>query len=286
MFGKTNGGMKVKFWGVRGSIAVPGAEYYKYGGNTSCVEVRCGDSIIVLDAGTGIRGLGMSLLKEFGDKPIDINILISHTHWDHIQGFPFLPHIYIPGNTINLYGGHTVNTLEKLIMVQMHREYHPVTIYELAADVNFFELTQNQFRIGETDILFTHLLHPGLSLGFRLVYEGKILAYLTDNEILPNKDMAQYNWENIGHLIKNADMVIADCQYSEEEYTKKIGWGHSSINQVVKICSEYGVKSLSAFHHDPIHTDRDIDKMVKEARKHAGNGLRVYGAREGKELYL
>ncbi len=286
MFGKTNGGMKVKFWGVRGSIAVPGAEYYKYGGNTSCVEIRCGDSIIVLDAGTGIRGLGMSLLKEFGDKPIDINILISHTHWDHIQGFPFLPHIYIPGNTINLYGGHTVNTLEKLIMVQMHREYHPVTIYELAADVNFFELTQNQFRIGETDILFTHLLHPGLSLGFRLVHEGKILAYLTDNEILPNKDMAQYNWENIGHLIKNADMVIADCQYSEEEYSKKIGWGHSSINQVVKICSEFGVKTLSAFHHDPIHTDKDIDKMVKEARKHAGNGLRVYGAREGKEIIL
>ncbi|MBP8084044.1 MAG: MBL fold metallo-hydrolase [Spirochaetes bacterium] len=286
MFGKTNDGMKVKFWGVRGSIAVPGAEYYKYGGNTSCVEVRCGDSIIVLDAGTGIRGLGMNLLKEFGDKPININILISHTHWDHIQGFPFLPHIYIPGNTINLYGGHTVNTLEKLIMVQMHREYHPVTIYELAADVNFFELTQNQFRIGETDILFTHLLHPGLSLGFRLVYEGKILAYLTDNEILPNKDMAQYNWENIGHLIKNADMVIADCQYSEEEYSKKIGWGHSSINQVVKICSEYGVKTLSAFHHDPVHTDKDIDKMVKEARKDAGNGLRVYGAREGEEIIL
>ncbi|MBP7901408.1 MAG: MBL fold metallo-hydrolase [Spirochaetes bacterium] len=284
MFGKTNGGMRVKFWGVRGSIAVPGAEYYKYGGNTSCVEVRCGDSIIVLDAGTGIRGLGMSLLREFGDKPIDINILVSHTHWDHIQGFPFLPHIYIPGNTINLYGGHTVNTLEKLIMVQMHREYHPVTIYELAADVNFFELSQNQFRIGETDILFTHLLHPGLSLGFRLVYEGKILAYLTDNEILPNKDMAQYNWENIGHLIKNADIVIADCQYSEEEYSKKIGWGHSSINQVVKICSEYGVKTLSAFHHDPLHTDKDIDKMVKEARKYAGNGLRVYGAREGKEI--
>ena len=286
MFGKTNDGMKLKFWGVRGSIAVPGAEYYKYGGNTSCVEVRCGDSIIVLDAGTGIRGLGMSLLKEFGDKPIDINILISHTHWDHIQGFPFLPHIYIPGNTINLYGGHIVNTLEKLIMVQMHREYHPVTIYELAADVNFFELTQNQFRIGETDILFTHLLHPGLSLGFRLVHEGKILAYLTDNEILPNKDMAQYNWENIGHLIKNADMVIADCQYSEEEYSKKIGWGHSSINQVVKICSEYGVKTLSAFHHDPVHTDKDIDKMVKEARKHAGNGLRVYGSREGEEIIL
>jgi ribonuclease BN (tRNA processing enzyme) len=171
-------------------------------------------------------------------------------------------------------------------MVQMHREYHPVTIYELAADVNFFELTQNQFRIGETDILFTHLLHPGLSLGFRLVYEGKILAYLTDNEILPNKDMAQYNWENIGHLIKNADMVIADCQYSEEEYSKKIGWGHSSINQVVKICSEYGVKTLSAFHHDPVHTDKDIDKMVKEARKDAGNGLRVYGAREGEEIIL
>jgi ribonuclease BN (tRNA processing enzyme) len=129
-------------------------------------------------------------------------------------------------------------------------------------------------------------LHPGLSLGFRLVYEGKILAYLTDNEILPNKDMAQYNWENIGHLIKNADMVIADCQYSEEEYSKKIGWGHSSINQVVKICSEYGVKTLSAFHHDPVHTDKDIDKMVKEARKDAGNGLRVYGAREGEEIIL
>ena len=283
---KRNDGMKVKFWGVRGSIAVPGAEYSKYGGNTSCVEMRCGETIIVLDAGTGIRGLGLSLLKEFGNLPVDINILISHTHWDHIQGFPFLPHIYIPGHNINLYGGHTVNTLEKLIMVQMHREYHPVTIYELAANVNFFELSQNQFRIGDVDILFTHLLHPGLSLGFRLVYNGKVTAYLTDNEILPNKDMAQYNWENIGHLIKNSDIVIADCQYSEEEYSKKIGWGHSSINQVARICSEYGVKSLYAFHHDPVHTDKEIDRMIKTARKCAGNGLRVYGASEGSEIIL
>lgn len=286
LFRKNHSQFRLTFWGVRGSIAVPGREFAGIGGNTSCVELRCGDTILVLDAGTGIRKLGMSLLKEFGNTPVDIRILISHTHWDHIQGFPFLPHIYIPGHQITLYGGHSVSTLEKLIMVQMHREYHPVTIYELASRVDFVELRSNEFRINDIDILMTHLLHPGLSLGYRIRYKDRVVAYIADNEILPNKNMARYNWENIGHLIKDADVVIADCQYSEEEYTQKVGWGHSSINQVVSICSEYGVKNLYTFHHDPNHTDRDIRKMIKAGRKYAWNGLRVHAAREGLTLAL
>lgn len=277
---------KVKFWGVRGSIAVPGKEYSKYGGNTSCIELRCGETILILDAGTGIRKMGRALQQEFGKTPIHVNILISHTHWDHIQGFPFLPHIYIPGNSVTFYGGHSVSTLEKLIMVQMHREYHPVTIFELAADVDFVELHSNNFKINDIDIMFTHLLHPGLSLGFRITYRGKVFAYIADNEILPDKNMARYNWENIGHLIQDADMVVADCQYTDDEYKNKVGWGHSSVSQVVNICEEYNVKQLYTFHHDPDHTDKIVDRMIKSARKLAGKKLKVNAAIEDQEFYL
>ncbi len=277
---------KVKFWGVRGSIPVPGKKFAKYGGNTSCVELRCGDEIIVLDAGTGIRALGRSLLQEFNNQPLKINILISHTHWDHIQGFPFLPQIYIPGNTITFFGGHSVSTLEKLIMVQMSEEYHPKTLYELAAKVEFVQLSGSEFSIGNAKILFTHLIHPGLALGFRITYNNRVVAYLTDNEILSDKQLSRYNWENIGKLIQNADIVIHDAQYSPEEYAKKIGWGHSSYDQVVEICKDYNVKKLFLFHHDPIKTDKEIDVFVKKARLKAGCGLKVFGAKEFDEYYL
>ncbi|HRX14883.1 MAG TPA: MBL fold metallo-hydrolase [Spirochaetota bacterium] len=275
---------KLKFWGVRGSIPVPGNDFACYGGNTSCVELRCGETIIVLDAGTGIRPLGLSYLKEFGDKPVHFNILISHSHWDHLQGFPFLSHIYIPGNSVTFYGGHTVNTLEKLVMTQLSEEFHPKQLYELSADIKFVELKKNNFSINDVQISFTHLLHPGLSLGYRICYKNHVFAYVTDNEILADEKMAHHNWENIGSIIKGADVVIHDAQYTDEEYKSKLGWGHSSIENVVKICNKFRVKNLYAFHHDPLHTDKDIKKMIKNARKLANKDLKVYAAREGVEL--
>lgn len=278
--------MKVKFWGVRGSIPVPGKEFSFFGGNTSCVEVRCGKTLIILDAGTGIRELGISLLKENGTKPCHVNILVSHTHWDHIQGFPYLPHIYLPGHHITFYGGHSVSTLEKLIMTQMSEEYHPKTLFELTSPVNFVELKSNVFFIDDVKITTTHLLHPGLSLGFRLEYQGHVVAYVTDNEIIADFNSGRYNWDNIGTIIKDADILIHDGQYTSTEYQNKVGWGHSDILRVVDISNTYGVKSLYLFHHDPTHTDKDIKLMLNQARKSSETDMRIFAAREKEEIFF
>ncbi len=272
--------MTATFWGVRGSIPTPGREFIKYGGNTSCVELRCGDTILVFDAGTGMRGLGRSLMKEFHGKNLELHVLFSHTHWDHIQGFPFLEPAYLKGNVINLYGGHSVSDLEKLILGQMDREYFPVTLMELASDVKFHQLSDNPFSINDVKIYYTYLFHPGLSLGFRVEYRDRVFVYATDNEILIEPEMEGYNERNMENLIRNADILVAECQYTEAEYLKKIGWGHSSIDQVVRISRMFGVKNLFTFHHDPMRTDREIDRMIKHASRIARKKLRVYAGRE------
>jgi phosphoribosyl 1,2-cyclic phosphodiesterase len=278
-------GMKVRLWGVRGSICAPGKKFSKMGGNTSCVEVRCGDSVIILDAGTGIRMFGDSLLAE-NPAPKDIHILVTHTHWDHIQGFPFFEPAYRKGYNVTLYGGHSVSTLERLIMGQMDREYVPITLPELSADVKFVHLKKTPFMIGDVSVSFTHLLHPGLALGYRIDYKGRSFAYIADNEVISEPLMEQYNWENIGSLIHDADLVAADCQYTLGEYRKKVGWGHSAIELVVELCREYGVKKLLAYHHDPRHDDRFVASMVRTAKKKAGRDLKVVAAREGDEYFL
>ncbi len=272
--------MSATFWGVRGSIPTPGKEFIKYGGNTSCVELRCGDTILVFDAGTGMRGLGRSLMKEFHGKNLELHVLFSHTHWDHIQGFPFLEPAYLKGNVINLYGGHSVSDLEKLILGQMDREYFPVTLMELASEVKFHQLSDNPFSINDVKIYYTYLFHPGLSLGFRVEYRDRVFVYATDNEILIEPEMEGYNERNMENLIRNADILVAECQYTEAEYLKKIGWGHSSIDQVVRISRMFGVKNLFTFHHDPMRTDREIDRMIKHASRIARKKLRVYAGRE------
>ncbi len=272
--------IQTTFWGVRGSIPTPGKEFVRYGGNTPCVEARFGDTILVFDAGTGMRELGRSLAREFRGKPLDLHILISHTHWDHIQGFPFLDVAYNPGNRITLYGGHSVSNFEKLILGQMEREYFPVTLFEMSADIKFITLKENPFHINDLKVYFTHLFHPALSLGYRVEYRDRVFVYATDNEILTEPEMEGYNERNVGNLIRDADILVAECQYTEEEYLKKIGWGHSSIDEVVRISRKFGVKNLFSFHHDPLRTDREIDRMIKQARKLAKKDMKIYGARE------
>lgn len=278
--------VKIKFWGTRGSIPTPGKYFVKYGGNTPCVEIRCGDTILIFDAGTGLRELGASLLHEFGGEPHEYHILISHTHWDHIQGFPFFSMAYLPGNKVNFYGGNGVSTLENLIFGQMDREYFPVTLFELASDVTFHTLSENPFKIGDVTIYYTHQIHPALSLGFRLEYKGKTVVYATDSEISEDPDIALSNEKNVGNLIKNADVLIADCQYTKAEYDSKIGWGHTSIEKVVEISNTYNVKNLFAFHHDPLRTDEQVDIMLYNANHLVKPPLKLYGAREKTTIYL
>jgi phosphoribosyl 1,2-cyclic phosphodiesterase len=281
-------GMTVRFWGVRGSIATPGKQFSKVGGNTLCVEIRCGDTIIIIDAGTGIRLLGKKLAAEATEKstPLDVHVLITHTHWDHIQGFPFFDLAYMKGQKVNFYGGHSVSTLERLIIGQMDVEYFPVALFELSSNIQFEQLKENPFMINDVKITYTHLLHPGLALGFRLEYNGAVFSFLSDNEILTVNEMERYNWENIGSIMRDADLVAADCQYTLAEYEKKVGWGHSAIDSVVDVCKEFKVKKLLALHHDPMRTDREVNKMILGARKKAGKYLFVDAAREGDEYVL
>jgi phosphoribosyl 1,2-cyclic phosphodiesterase len=274
-------GMMVRFWGVRGSVPTPGKDFYKTGGNTSCVEVRCGKTIIIIDAGTGIRLLGKHLAAESGGSPLDVHLLISHTHWDHIQGFPFFDLAYMKGQKVTLYGGHSVSALERLIVGQMDMEYFPVTLFELSSNIKFVQLKENPFKINDVTIRFTHLLHPGLALGFRIEYQGAVFAYMSDNEILTGKQMERYNWDNLGSMMQDADIVAADCQYTLDEYEKKVGWGHSSIERTVDVCCEFGVKKLLSFHHDPMHGDKTIGSMVRKARRRAKGRIEIDAAREG-----
>jgi phosphoribosyl 1,2-cyclic phosphodiesterase len=283
---KDNYNIKVKFWGTRGSIPTPGKHFIKYGGNTPCVEIRCGETIIILDAGSGMRELGGSLLHEFGCTPKEFHILISHTHWDHIQGFPFFTPAYLPGNKLTFYGGNSVSALEKLIYSQMDRDYFPITVQELDSEVHFEQITESPYKIDDVTIYFTHLIHPSLSLGFRIEYGGKTVVYATDNEMSNDPDIEKVYERNIGNLIQNADMLIADCQYTVDEYEQKIGWGHTAIDKVIEIASKYDVKNLFAFHHDPVRTDEQLDIMLYNARKLVKKQMKLFGAREKTTVYL
>lgn len=283
---RDNYDIKIRFWGTRGSIPTPGRYFIKYGGNTPCVEIRCGETILIFDAGTGIRELGASLIHEFSGQPRDYHMLISHTHWDHIQGFPFFHMAYLPGNRVNFYGGNSVSTLENLIFGQMDREYFPVTLYELSSDIKFHTLNENPFYINDIKIYFTHLLHPALSIGYRIEYRDRVVVYATDCEISNDPEIEMINEKNIGNLIQDADVLIADCQYTDEEYASKNGWGHTAINKAVQISSRYKVKNLFAFHHDPLRTDEQLDIMLENARRLIDGPMKLYGAKEKATVYL
>jgi len=283
---KKKSSFDVTFWGVRGSIPTPEKIYLKYGGNTSCIEVRCGKSILIFDAGSGMKNLGASLAKEFGNKPAEVSMLISHTHWDHIQGFPFFSFIYMKEKKINVYGGHCYSDIRTLLGKQMDREFFPVTLDELFAQFKFSDLNDNPILIDDIKIYHTHLLHPALSVGYRVEYNNRIFVYLTDNELIDEDDLPGYNIRNVGSLIKNADVLVAEAQYTENEYLSKVGWGHSTAEKVVDISIQFGVKSVYIFHHDPYHSDDVIDEIVESGKKRAGKKLKVFGAKEGLTISL
>ena len=278
---KADAKMEIRFWGVRGSIPTPGKDFLKYGGNTSCVEVRCGNTILIFDSGSGIKDLGFSLVKEFADKQHEVNLFISHTHWDHIQGFPFFNYIYMKNKVINIYGGHLSFDIETLLQGQMKREYFPVLLEEVQSKLNFIDIKENPIKIKNINVYHTHMLHPALSLGFRVEYLDKVFVYATDNELIYDKEMPGYNISNIGNLIKGADVLVADCQYTGNEYSAKVGWGHSALEGIIDICIEFGVKILYTYHHDPYHDDKYLDGMIKVGKNRAGNSLKVFGAKEG-----
>ena len=270
--------IQVKFWGVRGSIPTPGPETVRYGGNTACVEVRCGETLIVLDAGSGIRLLGNALVDELKGKPFHTHLLISHTHWDHIQGFPFFKPAYVPDKHVHLYGySGVVESIRKAFWEQMQSAYFPVTMEEMS-DLRFIEMQQKKFSINDVHIDSTFTNHPGGCAAYRLTYQGHSVVWLTDHEIYtaqvvrskPNDcaamDRARMEDERMGKFVQGADLLIGDTQYTKEEYPQRVSWGHSCMDDMVHFAAEYGVKHLALFHHDPVHSDDQLDAMLAYAR--------------------
>jgi phosphoribosyl 1,2-cyclic phosphodiesterase len=270
---------------VRGSIATPGANTVRYGGNTTCIEVRSGADIIILDAGTGLRKLGQSLLAEFKKKPLNLTLLLSHTHWDHIQGLPFFAPIYESRCRLRILGSEGArNNLVAAITGQMESTYFPVPFSQLPSNIEIEELKDFNFDIGDVLVRAQRANHPGVCVGYRLVSPDGIVAFFPDTE--PRADGAD---RDMVDFVNGADVLILDSQYDRAEYKKHIGWGHGCVDDSVALALQAGVKHLYLFHHDPDHDDKRIDALVKHARqivaKKKGK-LKVDAAREGLTIQL
>ena len=272
--------MLIKFWGVRGSTPTPQPENLRYGGNTSCVEVRLNGHLYIFDCGTGFRQLGKQLAKEFENRPLSANIFLSHFHWDHIQGIPFFLPLY--NNRDNYFFFHSSSRSRKLqnaLEEQMSDPYFPVDMGQMAAHRNFYDLAEDKIAFDDCTVETKWLNHPQGCLGFRLQAGNKSVVYATDNE--PGDPEFD---KNVRALAEGADVLIYDSQYLPEEYANgKKGWGHSHWREAINVVMQSGAKELVLFHHDPDHSDACIDSVVSEARNHYA---RLRAASEGMEIQL
>jgi phosphoribosyl 1,2-cyclic phosphodiesterase len=301
--------MKIKFWGTRGSIAAPGPDTIKYGGNTACVEVSDDKTLAILDAGTGIRRLGEDILRRLGpDKRVEGHLFISHFHFDHIVGFPFFRPLYMKGNHFTVYGCEgTGRRLESIFVGQMSPEYFPVTLAEMPAALSFVQLTTRPIRLNDWTVTPAYVNHPGLALAYKIDTGKSKLVYMTDNEpfryllrqqarrqdVFDDLDRGEVELERedlmLVDFLEGADVLIHDGQYTQREYREKAGWGHSFFEHALEMAYRGKVKRLLFFHHDPERTDADLDQQVERARAHAvsrGASLEVGAAAEGLEIYL
>jgi phosphoribosyl 1,2-cyclic phosphodiesterase len=285
----------VSFWGTRGSISTPGAGTQKYGGNTPCVSIHCGRTDIILDAGTGIRDLGIELAQR-ADKDktkLSLHLLLSHTHWDHIQGLPFFSPAYLKGTKMAIYGSpNKERFLAAILQRQMDMNYFPVEMNALAADLSITEIAGSNVEIGPFKIDWQEqVCHPGGSVRYSLNTGGKKIVYATDVELdkifgatnkmkRANKTLAR----EYSDFIHGADLLIADGQYTELEYPTRAGWGHSSIKVLIEVAGKSGVKQLAVFHHDPQHTDTMLDLLwdrYAKLAKSVSPSINIFWAREG-----
>lgn len=253
---------EVTFWGVRGSIPCPTPEFMEYGGNTSCVSLRAGDQHIVFDAGSGIRDFGRWFLEQQGKT---LTLLLSHTHWDHINGFPFFTPAFNPEVKMHVFAGHLRTqglSIEQVLRDQMAGPTFPVPLESMQATMRFedFDAGESFSLPGQIEVQTTALNHPNQATGYRISYGGRAICYITDTEHVPGKLD-----QKILALIRNADLVIYDCSYTDKEFSKKIGWGHSTWEEGVRLCQEANVGKLCIFHHDPDHDDGFMRSLEHDA---------------------
>jgi len=274
--------LQITFWGVRGSIPCPGSETVRYGGNTPCVEMKVGNERLIFDGGTGIRVLGQSLLSQL---PVTAHLFFTHSHWDHIQGFPFFVPAFIQGNTFHIYGVPSPDgaTIEQRLHDQMLHPNFPVPLQIMQSQLNFRNLKiEETVKIGDITIQNYLLNHPGEAVGYKIDWQNLSVAYVTDTE-----HFADRFDQNVLKLAHQADVMIIDATYTDEEYysktSSKVGWGHSTWQEAVKIAQKADVKKLVIFHHDPLHNDDFLDHVAVEVAQAFPNGII---AKEGLSLIV
>jgi phosphoribosyl 1,2-cyclic phosphodiesterase len=305
--------MKIRFWGVRGSIPCPGPDTVEYGGNTPCIELRLEGSrrAVIIDAGSGIRDLGNRMMaRDLSGGPIRADLFLTHTHWDHIMGFPFFTPVYVPGTRLNIYGPATyeAETIRDVMGGQMAYRYFPVRWTDLAAEIRYFDLKEGRLDLGEGLLVSSiYLNHPVLSLGYRFERAGAVLCTVFDTEPFRNifstdpldpsyseemaaegEAVARERNERLEEFFRGADCLIHDAQYTREEYVHgKIGWGHSPMEHAIEAAGRAGVKKLVLFHHDPMRTDAELNALSATLCPPGTEGApEVVFAREGMEMSI
>jgi len=292
--------MRVRFWGTRGSIATPGPKTVRFGGNTSCVEVVTDSGArIILDCGTGARPLGAELMAR-APKPIRATLLLGHTHWDHIQGFPFFAPLFVPGNELTICAPTGVgNSLAGVLAGQMEFTYFPVALDQLPATIAYKDLSEGTYEFDGVRVITQFLNHPAISLAYRIEADGVVVVYACDHEPFASplwREGARHGYiESILHggdrrhalFMRHADLLIHDAQYTPEEYPSKKNWGHSTYQYVVELAAAADVRRLALTHHDPMHDDAFLEAVEQSARALARQhnfAMQVFCAAEGSEF--
>jgi phosphoribosyl 1,2-cyclic phosphodiesterase len=257
--------VKIKCYGARGSIPVCGEEYVKYGGDTPCLEIRSrDDAIIIIDAGTGIRRLGTELLKQ---QEFAYNLLLTHSHWDHIIGFPFFKPIYETNTVIKLFGcSATQGNMKKLLSATMSAPFFPVPFDQMKAKILYSDICQFSYHISTIEIVPIKLNHPNGGQGYKLIEDGKVFVFLTDNE-LGYQHRSGLNFATYVDFVTAADLLIHDAEYTPQEYKLTRGWGHSTYLEALELAIQGKVKCFGLFHHNQERKDSDLDLMVQECRE-------------------
>ncbi len=282
----------LRFWGVRGTLPVSGENINKYGGNTSCISLEFPrQQLFVFDGGSGIKVLGDWLISQ-QRKRIQAKVFISHPHWDHINAIPFFAPLYQQGNEFEILGANQGdNTMRELISAQMDGVYFPITLTEFAARVYFRDLEEECIQVNDIEVQTMLLSHPGKCLGYRVNYNGRSICYITDNEMF-HTDSEYYSphYENkLQDFCRDADALITDTTYTDDEYVSKVGWGHSCISKVANLADNANVKSLYLFHHDPDQSDIDIDNKLASAvslLSKRNSTTEVHAPREGDRVTI
>ena len=295
----------IRFWGVRGSIPCPGPDTVIYGGNTSCLEIRAGEQLVIIDCGTGIRALGDMLLKgDYYKGPVNADVFITHTHWDHIMGFPMFAPLFVPQTQLRIRGpvSYEEDTLESIFGAQLSYKYWPVRQSELAAKIEYDQIMEITLNLGGGLVVHTkYLNHPIVCMGYRFEYQDKIIVTAYDHEPFRNlfpvdpddpsydevaaregEAVANEENEKITDFFGHADVLVHDTQFTSDEFDKRRGWGHSSYETAIDSALEAEVKKLVLFHHDPNHSDELLKSIEKNYQDETtGTGLNLMMAYEG-----